>query len=62
MLADKLLAKLGADYEEVCLENVEFPNVNEDYLAKRSSLIDDNALDDPMFLIWRTNLQKLVRL
>lgn len=49
MLADKLLAKLGADYEEVCLENVEFPNVNEDYLAKRSSLIDDNAIDDPMF-------------
>ena len=43
MLADKLLAKLGADYEEVFLENVKFPNVNS--IFSTFSFPDENGVN-----------------
>jgi len=49
MLADRLLSKLDNDYDEVCLDKLEFPTVNEDYLRKRDSLIANKDFNAPMF-------------
>ena len=38
-LAEKLLTQLNTPYEEVRLEDIDFPAVNEEYLAKREKLI-----------------------
>ena len=48
-LAENLLTKLNMPYEEVCLEGVDFPVVNEDYLNKRDQLISKGDLQNPMF-------------
>ncbi len=48
ILSNELLSKLG-EYEEVKLENVDFPKTNEAFLKKRDSLIASRTFDDPMF-------------
>ena len=52
-LADKLLSKLNNSYDEVCLEKLEFPVVNEAYLTKRDQLISQNDFENPMFNLAR---------
>jgi FMN-dependent NADH-azoreductase len=42
-LAEKLLFKLGEPYEELCLEKIAFPLVNEEYLNKRDQLISSGS-------------------
>ena len=49
MLARKLLSKLGEPYEEICLEKIAFPLVNEEYLNKRDQLISSGNFQSPMF-------------
>ncbi len=48
-LAEQLLKKLDQPYEEVCLEKIDFPTVNEDYLNQRDRLITHGDDDNPMF-------------
>ncbi|MBE5911234.1 MAG: ACP phosphodiesterase [Pseudobutyrivibrio sp.] len=48
ILSNELLSKLG-EYEEVKLENIDFPKTNEAFLKKRDSLIASRTFDDPMF-------------
>ena len=48
-LAEELLKKLGEDYEELCLENIRFPVVNEEYLNKRDRLISGGDFENDMF-------------
>ena len=38
-LAEKLLGRLDKPYEELCLEHIRFPVVNEEYINKRERLI-----------------------
>lgn len=52
-LADKLLSQLNNRYEEVCLDKLDFPKVNEEYLHKRELLISHNDFDNPMFYLAR---------
>jgi len=48
-LAERLLAALDVPCEEVRLERVAFPVVDEDYLDRRDRLISEGDLQDPMF-------------
>lgn len=48
-LAEKLLIKLDEPFEEICLEDVVFPVVNEDFLRKRDRLISEGDYQDPLF-------------
>ena len=48
-LADKLLSKLGEPYEELRLEKIAFPIVNEEYLNKRDQLISAGDFQSPAF-------------
>jgi len=48
-LAEKLLARLEQSYEEIRLEELAFPAVNEEYLNTRDRLIADGAFQDPLF-------------
>ncbi len=48
-LAENLLSKLGEPYEEICLEKIAFPLVNEEYLNKRDQLISSGIFHSPMF-------------
>ena len=48
-LAEQLLLKLGNPYEEIRLEEIAFPIVNEEYLNKRDRLSFKGDLHDPMF-------------
>lgn len=48
-LAEKLLDQLGKPYEEICLEGMAFPVVDEDYLARHDQLISAGDFQDPMF-------------
>ena len=52
-LADRLLAKLGGAAETLCLEEVDFPTVNEAFLRKRDALIAAGRFDDPLFALAR---------
>ena len=52
-LTEKLLSKLGGPYEELCLEKITFPIVNEDYLNRRDELISSGNMQDPMFELAR---------
>ena len=49
VLAGKLLGKLAQPYEEIRLEGMDFPVVNEAYLNRRDRLISEGELMDPMF-------------
>ncbi len=48
-LAKHLLLKLDRPYEEVRLQDITFPTVNEDYLNMRERLISQGELDHPAF-------------
>ena len=48
-LAEKLLMKLAEPWEEICLENITFPTVNEEYLRMRDRLIAEGESGNPMF-------------
>ena len=52
-LADQLLSKLDGDVEEVKLEKLDFPKVDEAFLQKRDRLIADGQFSDPLFLLAR---------
>ena len=49
MLTGKLLMKLGKPFEEVRLEEISFPTVDEDYLNKRDRLLLKGEVQNPMF-------------
>ena len=49
MLAEKLLKMLDKPYEEIRLEDISFPIVNEEFLNKRDQLIAGGDFQDPMF-------------
>ena len=48
-LAEQLLFKLGTPYEEIRLEEISFPVVNEDYLNTRDRLIGAGNFQNPAF-------------
>ncbi len=48
-LADKLLTELDQPFEEVRLEEIAFPVVNEEFLCRRDQLIAEAAYEDSMF-------------
>ncbi len=48
-LAEKLLLKLDRPYEEVRLDRLKLPPVNEEYLRLRDRLITETDFIDPMF-------------
>ena len=48
-LAEKLLSRLGKPYEELCLEKIAFPIVNEEYLNIRQQLISSGDFQNPAF-------------
>ena len=52
-LAQYLLRKLQKPYQEVKLESLSFPKVDEAFLQKRDSLIQQNSFDDPSFALAR---------
>ena len=49
ILADKLLEKINKTYDEICLKDIRFPVVDEEFLHERDSLVSGNESDDPMF-------------
>ena len=48
-LTDSLLAEWSEPVTEIRLEEVDFPAVTEDFLARRDRLIAEEAFSDPMF-------------
>ena len=48
-LTEKLLLKLGRPYEEIRLDRLTFPSVDEEYLRLRDRLIAETDFTDPMF-------------
>ena len=52
-LAESLLMKLGEPFEEICLKDVRFPVVDEDFLKRRDELIARGEPDNPIFDISR---------
>ena len=52
-LADFLLLKINEPYEELYLNSIDFPIVDEDFLNRRDRLIADRDFGDPMFVLAR---------
>ena len=52
-LADCLLSKSGRPYEEVRLDTIDFPFVNESFLEKRDRLIQEQDFSNPLFNLAR---------
>ena len=52
-LAEQLLLQLGSPYEEICLKDIAFPVVDEDFLHRRDSLIAKGDFQNPMFHLAR---------
>ena len=48
-LTDSLLSEWSEPVTEIRLEEIDFPAVNEDFLARRDKLIAEEAFSDPMF-------------
>ena len=48
-IARALLDKLGGDYEELCLPDLNILPLNAERLEKRTQLIENGDYDDPMF-------------
>ena len=48
-LAEQLLLKLGKSCEELDLEKISFPVVNEEFLDKRDQLISRGEFQNPIF-------------
>ncbi|MCR5024521.1 MAG: NAD(P)H-dependent oxidoreductase [Lachnospiraceae bacterium] len=53
ILAKKLLDKLGGDVQEVCLEKITFPLMDEEFINRREELKNAGTYDDPMFDLGR---------
>ena len=53
ILAEKLLARLGRPYEEVCLERTAFPVADGEFLRRRDQLLSEGDLQNPMFALAR---------
>ena len=49
LLADELLKRWDEPVEEVCLETLSFPVVDEAYITKRSALHAEGAFQDPIY-------------
>ena len=49
ILADKLLLKINEAYDEICLKDIQFPVVDEEFLHERDRLAYGNEFDNPMF-------------
>ena len=56
-LSEKLLSNLGKTYEELCLEKIAFPIVNEEYLNKRDQLISSGDFQS-QYLTLRGSFRK----
>lgn len=52
-LTDKLLAKLGEPFTEVCVQEIPFPVVDEAFLRERDRLSAAGAFDNPIFALAR---------
>ncbi len=52
-LAEKLLKKIDKPYEEICLADIPFASVNEEYLNRREYLISIGDVQNPMFSLAR---------
>ena len=52
-LAEKLLKKIDKPYEEICLADIPFASVNEEYLNRREHLISIGDVQNPMFSLAR---------
>ena len=52
-LADKLLMKLDEPYTEVKLEEIDFPLTDEEYVNRRTELVNERKFGDPMFSLAR---------
>ena len=52
-LAEKLLSKLDRSFEEVRLEDISFPAINEEYLNMRDRLISEEEYQNPLFYLAR---------
>lgn len=52
-LAEKLLKKIDKPYEEICLADIPFASVNEEYLNRREHLISIGDVQNPMFNLAR---------
>ncbi len=52
-LAEAVLARITDDYEEIRLENAEFPVTDEAFLKKRDSLIEGKDFNDRTFAMAR---------
>lgn len=48
-LAEKLLIKMDQPYEEICLADISFTSVSEEYLSMRDHLISIGDYQNPMF-------------
>lgn len=48
-LAKYYLAKLNKEYEEIKLNDINFPIVDNDFINKRDKLIDNKEYNDPLF-------------
>ena len=48
-LADKLLKKLNKPFEEIRLDEVQFPVTDEDFLGMRDRLVSEGSFDSPVF-------------
>ena len=48
-LAEKLLKKLNKPFEEIRLDKIRFPVVDESFLGMRDRLISEGSFDSPMF-------------
>ena len=52
-LAEKLLKKIDKPYEEICLADIPFASVHEEYLNRREHLISIGDVQNPMFSLAR---------
>ena len=48
-LADRILSKLNQPFKEVCLQEKQFPVVDEAFLAMRDRLISEGDFENPVF-------------
>ena len=52
-LAEAILSRLNEPYEEVCLEDIQFPVSDEAFLLYRDRLISEGRFNDPVFELAR---------
>lgn len=50
-LADKLVQKINETYDEVCLKDIKFPVVDEDFLDERARLASEEEFSNPKLML-----------